>query len=184
MNDQQVVESIRNNKADKALQELYKYFPVVKKMIVANAGTVNDALDVYQEALIVFYKKAKGTDFTLTSSLNTYLYGVSNYLWKDELKKRKKQHYVSMPALETPVDFDAEIYNEQEKFNKLGEQAILKLGERCQEILRLFYFESWSMQKIAEKFGYNSEKVAKNQKYKCIETARQALLELKKLNAE
>lgn len=38
----------------------------------------------------MFYRKAQDTKFTLTSSIGTYLYSASRFLWKDELKKRNR----------------------------------------------------------------------------------------------
>ncbi len=168
-------------KTSQAFMSLYDYYPSVKKLILTNGGNNDDAKDVYQEALIIVCKKIRNTNFTLTSSLNTYLYSVCNYIWKDELKKRKKfQSIESLPALETSIELDLEQTLENEKICKLAEQSLLTLGNRCREILKLFYFDSWSMEKISKKFNYKSEKTARNQKYKCLEAARIKLDEYKK----
>lgn len=181
MNDNRIVELLRTSKTDKAFQDLYGYFPAVKKLVLKNGGNSDDALDVYQEGLIILCKKVKDIDFKLTSSLNTYLYGVCKYIWKNELKKRKNKQYVELlPGQNPSIEADVDSYNESEKVSKLAEQAVLQLGEQCREILKLFYFDLWSMKKIAEKFGFASENVAKNQKYKCVETAKLNLQNLKK----
>jgi DNA-directed RNA polymerase specialized sigma24 family protein len=69
---------------------------------------------------------------------------------------------------------------EKEGRAKLAEQIILDLGERCRELLLLFYSGSLKLKEIAVKMGYNSENTAKNQKYKCLEQAKE---KLKKLTA-
>ncbi len=43
-----------------------------------------------------------------------------------------------------------------------------QLGERCQEILRRFYYEKQSMKEIAEVFQL-TEASAKNEKYRCMQ---------------
>ncbi|MGZ4115910.1 MAG: RNA polymerase sigma factor, partial [Bacteroidia bacterium] len=58
---------------------------------------------------------------------------------------------------------------------KLAEKVISELGERCKELLILFYFHSKKLKDIASKMGYNSENTAKNQKYKCLEAAKNKL---------
>lgn len=181
MNDSEIIESIRASKTSEAFIRLYDYYPAVKKLIVNNGGNSDDAKDVYQEALIIICKKVRNADFVLTSSLNTYLYSVCNYIWKDELKKRKKSQYVELlPGIEKNIEQDLEYALENEKISKLAEQSLLTLGKRCREILKLFYFDSWSMEKIAKQFNYRSEKIARNQKYKCLEAARIKLDEYKR----
>jgi RNA polymerase sigma factor (sigma-70 family) len=174
MEDQKIIELIKSHKHDKVFTTLYKYFPAVKKMILVNGGRNEDAEDIYQEALIVFYKKAASEDFKLTSSINTYLYSICRFMWKDQLKKQQKRSF---------IDIEKEIINESEfileieteDHFKLAEKAISELGDRCKELLTLFYFNSKKMKEIAVKMGYNSENTAKNQKYKCLETAKNNL---------
>lgn len=54
----------------------------------------------------------------------------------------------------------------------------MKLGQKCKELLELFYFKKLSMKDISKKLGFASEKVAKNQKYRCIEKAKENLKNL------
>jgi RNA polymerase sigma factor (sigma-70 family) len=171
MEDQKIIELIKSQKHSKVFTTLYKYFPVVKKMILANGGRSEDAEDIYQEALIVFYKKAGADDFKLTSSINTYLYSICRFMWKDELRKKQKQNFVDIEK-ETidEVEFVGEI--EKENQFKLAEKAVYELSGRCKELLLLFYFHSKKLKDIATAMGYNSENTAKNQKYKCLEAAK------------
>lgn len=180
MSDQQIIEAIKEHRADKAFVQLYRYFPVVKKMIASCGGSKEDARDVYQEALIILCKKIKEGNFVLSSKLDTYLYSVCNFLWKDELKKQKKQKYVDLvPEVEAGLKEELSITVEQEQLSKLAEKVVAGLGEKCRDILNLFYFQAISMKEIAKKMGFNSEQAAKNKKYKCLEEAKARLNTLK-----
>ena len=171
MEDQKIIDLIKSQKHDKVFTTLYKYFPVVKKMIVAKGGRSEDAEDIYQEALIVFYKKAESADFKLTSSINTYLYSICRFMWMDQFKKQQKQIFVDIEKEHiNESEFTSAIETENQL--KLAEKVISELGERCKELLILFYFQSKKLKDIATKMGYNSENTAKNQKYKCLETAK------------
>jgi RNA polymerase sigma factor (sigma-70 family) len=181
MEDQKIIDLIKSQKHDKVFATLYKYFPVVKKMILNNGGRSEDAEDIYQEALIVFYKKAAAIDFKLTSSINTYLYSISRFMWKDQLKKQHKQTFTDLEKEQVDAfEFVAEI--ETENQFKLAEKVISELGDRCKELLILFYFQSEKMKDIAIKMGYTSENTAKNQKYKCLEAAKNKLKALQTHN--
>lgn len=174
MEDQKIIELIKSQKHDKVFTTLYKYFPVVKKMILANGGRSEDAEDIYQDALIVFYKKAGMADFKLTSSINTYLYSISRFMWMDQFKKQQKQAFADIEKEHVnELEFITEIESEDQF--KLAEKVISELGERCKELLLLFYFQSKKMKDIVTKMGYNSENTAKNQKYKCLEAAKSKL---------
>ena len=48
------------------------------------------------------------------------------------------------------------------------EDALLKIGKQCQELLQLFYGAGMSMVDIAKKLGLRNDKVVKSQKYRCI----------------
>ena len=65
---------------------------------------------------------------------------------------------------------------EEEKFKK-AENALMKLGEKCRQILQLFYSQNKSFKEIADMVGFSNEKVAKNQKYSCMEKARENYLQ-------
>jgi RNA polymerase sigma factor (sigma-70 family) len=174
MEDQKIIDLIKSNKHDKVFATLYKYFPVVKKMILANGGRSEDAEDIYQEALIVFYKKASAENFKLTSSINTYLYSICRFMWNDCLKKQQKKMLIDLEQQQVnETEFITDIETENQLM--LAEKIISELGVRCQEILLLFYFQSKKLKDIAVKMGYNSEQTAKNQKYKCLESAKNKL---------
>jgi RNA polymerase sigma factor (sigma-70 family) len=180
MNDQKIIELIRLGKNDQALFALYKNFPAVKKLLRLNGGHTADAEDIFQEALIILCRKIKETDFTLTAQLSTYLFSVCRFLWKDELKKRKNP---TVHDFETGLNNLEELqlvdWKEAEIRIQLAEKVINELGERCREVLLLFYKGGLKLKDIAVKMGYSSENTAKNQKYKCLEAAKNKLKDMK-----
>lgn len=180
MEDQKIIALIKENKNSKAFEQLYKYFPMVRKMVLSRGGKKEDAEDIYQEGLIILCRKIKDPNFILTSKLSTYLYSICQLVWKDELRRRQKQEFVSFDTALVKEDEDnilQTMYKESDA--KLAENVIAELGERCRELLMLFYLGSLKLKTIAEHMGYSSENTAKNQKYKCLEAAKLKLKELK-----
>lgn len=178
MNDQQILELLRLGKRDKALLKLYKDFPKIEKFILSKGGSKEDAKDIFQEALIIFYNKATDVKFELTSAIGTYLYSVSRFLWKDELQKRNKNQHQSI-EFDLNADDENELLAARQKEARLNEveKVLMSIGEKCLLLLKLFYYEGLKMKEIAAKVGLKSEKVAKNQKYKCLERAKLKLKE-------
>lgn len=177
MNDQKIVQYIQEEKRTKAFVQLYKGFPVVNKLIQSKGGTKEEAEDVFQEALIIFYKKAKEPEFKLTSAISTYLYSVSRFLWKDRQKLKKINVDVGNEATVSDGENIEELLD-QEKNYQLVEEVLKTIGEKCLKILQLFYYSGFSMREIARQVDLKSEKVAKNQKYKCLERARKKLSQI------
>lgn len=176
MTDQDIVDLIRDSKYNPAMKRLYAYLPVVKKFVLKNNGTRQEAEDIFQEGLVIFCNKAAKPDFILSASLNTYLYSVCKLLWLDELKKKNKtikNDFIELTEVNLVEEITQDIEND--KPVKQAQEAVMKLGEKCKEILELFYFKKLSMKEIASKLGFASEKGAKNQKYRCIEKAKENL---------
>lgn len=179
MHDHQIIELIRSGKPDKALAALYKFYPMTRKIVLANSGNAQDAEDIFQETLIIFCRKANDPGFKLTSQLSTYLYSVSRFLWKDELKKRTPLTQISLDSGFTgSEEKDLACMIEEENRAKLAEKILNEMGERCRELLLLFYKSGLKLKDIASRMGYSSENAAKNQKYKCLEGARNKVKEM------
>ena len=173
MDDSKIIELLRLGKQNKAFLKLYKNYPQVEKLILSKGGSKEDAKDIFQEALIIFYEKVTNSEFKLTSAIGTYLYSVSRFLWKDELLKRKGKTAVDVTfefTSEEAAEFQLAIEREV-KFKQI-ESVLTQLGDKCLRLLKMFYYEGLSMSVIASKVGLKSEKIAKNQKYKCLERAK------------
>jgi len=189
MDDQSILQLIRTGKNDLALNALYRNYPTIRKMIRARGGTTKDAEDVFQETLIILLRKAADPQFRLTAQLTTYLYSVARFVWNDQLRNRRApvsdnvSDLADRPALTSDLadypDLAGTLADECRI--RLAEQALGDLKDRCRELLLLFYQAQLSLAAIAAKMGYSSENSAKNQKYKCLESARSRLKQLELL---
>jgi RNA polymerase sigma factor (sigma-70 family) len=160
----------------KVIETIYReHYNVVQALVVKNNGTAEDAKDVFQEAMIVLYEKAKSETFTLQCQLRTYIYSVCRRIWLKKLIHQNR-FMIAEDSMVELVSVDEEV-EEQERLNVefgMMEKAINSLGEPCKSLLEAFYLQKQNMQEIALSFGYTNSENAKNQKYKC-------LMRLKKL---
>jgi RNA polymerase sigma factor (sigma-70 family) len=164
----------RNNK--KAAETIYKQnYTMVQSMITNNNGTIDDARDVFQEAMIVLFENAKSPTFELNCQIKTYVYSVARRLWLKKLQQAKKfGGEVETMAEVVPVEEELEAHEQRNAEFQVMEKALMNLGEPCKSLLEAYYMQKKSMTDIAGSFGYTNADNAKNQKYKC-------LLRLKKL---
>lgn len=172
MTDTEILKCLKNNQYAPAVKGLYGLLSPVKQYIKANQGSGEDAKDIFQDALVVLYKKAQQDDFVLTVPLKTYLMAVVKNCWLQELRRRKK-----IPPGELVQDPVAPLPEEEPGFGA-ATAAFHLLGEKCRQLLLLFYYRKWSFREIAKALSFSDEKVAKNQKYRCLQKARENYLTL------
>jgi RNA polymerase sigma factor (sigma-70 family) len=157
MNEKEIFERIQKGD-EKALEFLYKkYYRMMTKLVITNSGTEEEARDIYQDALIVFWQKATSGNLVLTSKISTYIYSICQNLWRKELDRKKRL------SKDSPVTLDTDTAEKE----KIIARCMDQLGETCKKVLMYYYFEEMSMQDIAEKLGFANTDTAKTKKYKC-----------------
>jgi RNA polymerase sigma factor (sigma-70 family) len=178
MNENKIINYLQDGKQEKAFARLYKYFPKVEKHILINSGSKEEALDIFQDALVLLYQKVNAGEMKPEVKIDGFLVNSCRLLWSNELRKKKVRNGddSGLGNLQDEDDLD-EIDEKESKF-KIVDEALQQLGVKCKKILELFYYKSLSMDKIAKEFGYKSVKSAKVQKYKCMESARKLALQL------
>lgn len=156
------------NGDDNILQIIYRqYYQTIVNLVMNNNGSLQEAKDIYQETLIIFYEKVKDENFELNCKLKTYLYSISRNLWLKQLQ-HKKRFTNSISDSEEYLEIPWEEASKKEDQYQAMHTALESLGEPCRSILKDFYLHSQSMEEITEKFGYTNADNAKNQKYKCL----------------
>ena len=59
VNNTKITDWLREGKEEKAFSKLYSLFPKVEKYICLNSGSKDEALDIFQEGLILLDKKSE-----------------------------------------------------------------------------------------------------------------------------
>jgi RNA polymerase sigma factor (sigma-70 family) len=159
-----------------AVETIYKqHYNMVQALIINNNGSLDDARDIFQEAMIVLYEKSKSGTFELHCQLKTFIYSVCRRLWLKKLQQLQKySNQVDGLAEVVPVEEELEQHEQRNIDFQVMEKALQGLGEPCKSLLEAYYLQKRNMTEIAESFGYTNADNAKNQKYKC-------LMRLKKL---
>ena len=154
----------------KAVETIYRdNYGMVQALIINNNGSPDDARDVFQEAMIVLYEKARSGTFELQCQIKTYMYSVSRRLWLKKLQQsRRFTSDFGDPDSVVPVEEDLDEHLKRDQEFGMMDKAILGLGEPCKSLLEAFYIQKKNMQEIADSFGYTNAENAKTQKYKCL----------------
>ncbi|WP_405413030.1 RNA polymerase sigma factor [Maribacter sp. Asnod1-A12] len=143
--------------------------------------TEEENIDIYQDAYVIFYDNImSGKVESFTSSISTYLFGIGKYLIFDKMRKNKKTVGSNYELDLVKGDSQAieEIELEEQSLSK--EQELLKrhfnsLGDKCKELLTLFYYRGFTIEEIMQHENYKSENVVKATKSRCMKTLRERI---------
>ncbi|HKZ66738.1 MAG TPA: sigma-70 family RNA polymerase sigma factor, partial [Chitinophagaceae bacterium] len=125
----------RNDK--KAVEMIYKEnYSTVQSLIINNNGTADDAKDIFQEAMIVLYEKARSGNFELSCQMKTYVYSVSRRLWLKRLQQANRYSgEIGNAEMLVQVEDDIEGHARRDAEFEMMAKAINNLGEPCKSLL-------------------------------------------------
>lgn len=168
-NEQELLKGLAQNDR-KSVEAIYRdHYSMIQSLIITNSGTSDDAKDIFQEALIVLYEKARSGSFELHAQLRTYIYAVCRRLWLKRLQFNRQFSGDLANAEDTiSITEDLERYEHRNTDFEMMERAMQYLGEPCKSLLESYYLQKRNMTEIAMEFGYTNADNAKNQKYKCL----------------
>lgn len=146
-------------------------FPAVAGFVSNMGGGFDDAKDIFQDALVVFCEKQNDAAFTLKTLPEAYLLGIAKHLWIQKFNRHL--HEVCLDETEAAITIPDDFYPAVNESRLL--RMIENTGKKCLQLLRAFYYESFSVRQIAQKLGYGSEHSVSVQKYKCIEKIRETI---------
>jgi RNA polymerase sigma factor (sigma-70 family) len=154
-------------------------FSWLLRYVQQNSGNASDAEDIFQESLFAAWVNLKEGRFTGNKDqFNAYFRRICQNKWINQLNSahRTKTSYrddfngIEPPAEESIADGQS---NEE---SILLRKCFEGLGEKCKNVLGLFYYKQQPMSKIAELTG-DTEDSIKTIKYRCMQRLRKLYLE-------
>jgi len=177
--DRELLELMRESKAerDKALGAIYRSNKEkICSYILGNNGSIDEAKDVFQEAMIAFYENVRDGKFKGESTISTYLYSIAKFKWLNQIKKNQVRtaHYDKYEREEFSKGPLAKIIEGEKKKGVL--ELLAQLGETCKQLLIENLYHNASMKEIAESGNFSSEQVVRNKKYKCLQKLKELII--------
>jgi RNA polymerase sigma factor (sigma-70 family) len=168
--DQYIIEAIRKGDNSSALSLLYtNTLKKVRNYILKNSGNKEDADDIFQEAIVVFFLKVKDRSFDEAQSIDGFIYAVSRNLWINKANRlARHRKYESHLQHSDSIDYNNQLNKlvDREKTETM-ERIFDMLEEKCRLILKYAIYDRLSMKEISEKMGHKNDKVSKAKHYRC-----------------
>lgn len=170
MEEKDIISKIRNNQEEVVVDLYNKY----KEEFVKWSGhkfqiNQDDALDIFQDAMISFYESIKEGKLTqINHTVKTYLFAVGKNLIYNKLKFEQRFDQQADPNDQVTITNTATTSIEATDRHRFMIDQLEQLGEPCYSILKLFFYDSFSMEAIAHNLNYKNADVVKSQKLRCI----------------
>ena len=139
---------------------------------------LEDSSDIYQDAILVLRENAINNKIDgLKSSISTYLFAIGKFKMFHKFREKSKLNITDdIQIVEKNFDFDVNLYEDKlTNKQRLLQKGFKKLGKRCQKILKLFYFEGYTLDEIKDILEYSDKKVLKSQKSRCIKQLKEII---------
>jgi RNA polymerase sigma factor (sigma-70 family) len=179
--DHQYIEALRRND-QRAIREIYqRYASHAIRWVTQHNGSIDDARDVFQEAVVALFEKAQKSDFVLTCPIGALLHLIYSRKWIDRLRQKNKESAVRIAEERR---YNAEVTDDalsiaesaiaaDERQRRLA-QTFTQISELCQQLIRLLS-EGLTPKAAAEQLQMNSVDTLYRRKNACMERWRELL---------
>lgn len=168
MSSEDISKAIQSGNDDVVLKYLYSdTLPRVRNHIVKNSGSIEEAEDIFQDAVLNIYQMVYNNKIPHIANIGGFVFQSAKNAWINRAKRESRKTELSdnhefidysEDSLSTIID--------SEKHNALA-SVFEQVGKVCQELMTLAIYQKLSMEEIARKMGLSNANAAKSQNYRC-----------------
>jgi RNA polymerase sigma factor (sigma-70 family) len=166
--ERKIIDTLKNGGKKEHVNMLYDfYFPKIRNYIMKNSGSMDDALDVFHDTVLIFHRQIIENKIDKYDKLEGFLFVTAKNVWISNRTKEINRHQREAKFAE-----DKNSYSFLEKMENSERISMVKatfnlLGEKCKELLNLTILTDIPMEEISDRLGYSSGSVAKTLNYRC-----------------
>lgn len=168
---EQLIKDLREDKPSAWVYVYKEYRPMVIGMVKKNSGTVEEAVDLYQNVMVSLASNIQRGKVSEESNMKNYIYTLALNQWRYSLRKKGSNLSIEENELllkDIPQENDNDI-----AYDEALEGILRNISENCRElILARYSSEKKPMDYIAKMFGFKNSRSATSQLNKCMEKAR------------
>tara|TARA_R110002167_G_scaffold108803_6_gene277719 strand:- start:292 stop:849 length:558 start_codon:yes stop_codon:yes gene_type:complete len=175
MNDEELISQLRKRDRN-ALKGVYTdYRTEFFKFSARYTSDEGKLEDVFQDALIVLFENAQaGKLDSLKSSIKTYVFSIGKFMLFKHFRDNKREvfsdHDYIFDGNEQSVIEEVYLDDGPNEYQQQIVANFKKLGEKCREILEMFYLQGMKLETIMSAQGYENKNVVKSQKSRCLKS--------------
>lgn len=179
--NKRLIDGITKGKDQEVLDILYqKLLPVLKDYILKNSGSREDVKDLFQDTLLITYKKVRLDGFVPNGDMLGYMFTIAKNSWKKTAVKEQQKSSLEDSLKEVSSDESGALNTLilREK-TKASMDILNALGAQCAELLKLRIYENLDLEEIAQKMNMSNTNVVKSTIYRCKNKLRDKIIKNK-----
>ncbi len=166
---------------EQAITQLYEKYRKEFFLWIKNKYQCTDeeALDAYQESVLVMYNNIKkGKLQKFTSSIKTYLFAIGrNVVLYNRRKFQRERNSITDRENDIVDQESVQVNLQVSERQKILIEVIDDMGNPCKSLIMFYYTENLQFKEIAKRLNYKSETVARMQKMRCLKKMRKIMKE-------
>lgn len=152
---QEILKGILENNSI-IIQYIYdRYFHGINKFIEKFGGSRDDALDVFQDGIIVIYEQMKSGDVKQIDNFRGYFFSICKFKWFNMIRNGKFDEFTTVDMEEILPAFEYQEISEswsdvieKERRVKVYFNCFMELSSICQKMIRYVAY-GWAIEDIA-----------------------------------
>lgn len=133
------------------------------------------ARDIFQESLIIIYRKVSQGQLELHCKFSTYIYAVAKRLWFQERRKIHSRLNHRNDFQEVAEEPEIPEYESRSPVKELFFKHFEQLSKDCQKIL-IMHFNKARIEDIQREMNYSNPHYTMDRKYRCKKSLIQRIL--------
>lgn len=157
-------------RSPKAVQSLYETnFPIVLRFVTLNTGSLDEAREIFHDALFVLLQRIKENQIDESDDLTLHVYSIARILWMDMMRGKRMNEHKILHVHEF-LELKPEVIRKRIVGVKTMSARFKTLPEPGRTIVRDHFARGESLSEIALRMGFSSEESAEKNKLKAITT--------------
>lgn len=158
---QEILTGISKNNSV-VIQHVYdRYFNEIKKFIEKHGGNYDDAMDIFQDSIIVIYEQIQVGRGKKIEVFSKYFYSICKFRWFKTLRDGKFGEFSNVELEEILPDFEFNVVSsdlsevlEKERRVRIYFSSFMELNSICQKMIRYVAY-GWAVEDIAAEMNFS-----------------------------
>ncbi|MCK4921698.1 MAG: sigma-70 family RNA polymerase sigma factor [Bacteroidales bacterium] len=148
LTDKEIIDGLRSK--DERISSLVhkKYFPMCTSIVCYKGGSIEDAEDVFQEAMCSILQKLAKQEFEIRCAFKSYVFAVFFNLWKLQLERKRRHNRFELTAIPEPLAEQVIEEFDRQLCSSVLWTCYQELREKCRIILKMVW-QGYPLKEIA-----------------------------------
>ena len=134
-----------------------------------------DAEDIFMESLMLFWHHVQHDRVRDLSRSRAYVYSLCVHEQRRRYRQQQRTHEAQAEVrdqwyeqpYELPLTEQNDRHADRAELSGTVQEALSRLGDRCQQVIRYFYIQKLPLAEVARRLGVADAGVAKTMRYRC-----------------